>query len=464
MRVKRYVVDSMPDALQRIRTDLGKDAVILNTKEVRSGGFLGMFGKKKIEVIAAIDSSVSPAGPPKKDLNSALKQVSEVAAAMNRKQSVAVLDQRMPYVPDVMKANDNDIPIVPPPLQRVPRTAPQPMADVSRPAASPIVAEKAPANVEAVVVRERPSAGQEKARPPEQANKDELLQEIRLMKAMMSKLSLAGAGVGGPPLDPVLEKLDTRLREQEVADDIVKAVLEAVQERAEAGGHELTSSFVRQTAKEVLLQLIPDRKGYKLSEQTRLAHFVGPTGVGKTTTIAKMAAEQVIKHKRKVGFITSDTYRIAAVEQLKTYATILDIPLEVVSSPLDLRKAYERLEHCELVLMDTAGRNFRNELYVSELNALLQQSGQTETFLVLGLTSKYRDMHMIASNFTKYGIEKVLFTKMDETDTYGPVINLIREYPLKLSYLTNGQNVPEDIALAEGGKIIDLILGDDADE
>jgi flagellar biosynthesis protein FlhF len=139
----------------------------------------------------------------------------------------------------------------------------------------------------------------------------------------------------------------------------------------------------------------------------------------------------------------------------------LNIPLEVVSSPLDLRKAYERLEDCELILMDTAGRNYRNELYVSELNALLQQSGQTETFLVLGLTSKYRDMQKIASNFTKYGIDKVLFTKADETDAYGPVINLVRDFPLKLSYLTNGQNVPEDIAAADGGKIADLILGDD---
>lgn len=459
MRVKRYVVDSMPDALQRIRVDLGKDAVILNTKEVRSGGFLGMFGKKKIEVIAAIDANAAAADSTKKDLNSALKQVSEVAAAMNRKQSVAVLEQPMPYVPDVMKQNDHEQPIVPPPLQRVPRPAMQPPAHGARSAAAAAPSGTQALEIQAPAKERIPS--REQPGTSLRADNDELMQEIRSMKAMMSKLAAAGGAIAEPQADPMLEKLENRLREQELAEDIVKAVLDYVKEQAESDGQPLSSSVVKRSAKEALLSFLPDSEASRLSPQTKLAHFVGPTGVGKTTTIAKMAAEQVIKHKRKVGFITSDTYRIAAVEQLKTYATILNIPLEVVSSPLDLRKAYERLKDCELILMDTAGRNYRNELYVSELNALLQQSGQTETFLVLGLTSKYRDMQQIASNFTKYGIDKVLFTKADETDAYGPVINLVRDFPLKLSYLTNGQNVPEDIAAADGGKIADLILGDD---
>ncbi|UUZ97287.1 AAA family ATPase [Paenibacillus sp. P25] len=195
-----------------------------------------------------------------------------------------------------------------------------------------------------------------------------------------------------------------------------------------------------------------------------MAHFVGPTGVGKTTTIAKLAAEQVLKHQRKVGFITSDTYRIAAVEQLKTYATILNVPLEVVFSPLDLGKAFEQLKDRDLIFMDTAGRNFRNEMYVSELNALLQSRGQSETFLVLSLTTKYKDMKAITDNFSKFKLDKVLFTKMDETDSYGAIVNLIREYGIQTSYIADGQSVPDDIAELNEQRILDLMLEGKQDE
>jgi flagellar biosynthesis protein FlhF len=196
-----------------------------------------------------------------------------------------------------------------------------------------------------------------------------------------------------------------------------------------------------------------------MSPDTRIVHFVGPTGVGKTTTIAKLAAEQVLKYNRKVGFITSDTYRIAAVEQLKTYATILNVPLEVVFSPQDLSKAYEQLQDRDLIFMDTAGRNYRNEMYVSELNALLRSQGKSETFLVLSLTTKYKDMKAITDNFSKFKLDKVLFTKLDETDSYGAVVNLVHDFKLQLSYVTHGQNVPDDITELDEQRILDLILG-----
>ncbi|MDT2264619.1 AAA family ATPase [Paenibacillus larvae] len=189
-----------------------------------------------------------------------------------------------------------------------------------------------------------------------------------------------------------------------------------------------------------------------------MIHFVGPTGVGKTTTIAKLAAEQVLKHHKKAGFITSDTYRISAVEQLRTYANILGVPLEVVFSPQNLPRAFEALQDVDVIFMDTAGRNFRKELAVSELNALLQSCGETETYLVLSLTTKYEDIRVITENFIKFGVDKVLFTKMDETATYGTLVNLKRDFQLPFSYLTDGQNVPDDITLADEDKIVELLL------
>lgn len=425
MRVKRYVVDSMPDALQKIRTDLGKDAVIINTKEIRSGGFLGMFSKKKIEVIAATDTTTPVGGSnvpkatmtasdPKPELIAVPATPMKIGAAaaygaQRERQEKPSLS--FPEVPDVL-----------PPIERAP--------------AAP-----------------RQSAGATMVKPRE----DILMDEIKQMKEMMLKLTQQGAVQEA--MDPVLQEFEARLLRQEVDSLLVHELLMNVSEEAEAERAELTEEWVSHSLKRQLEAILCSSKNKSIAADTRVAHFVGPTGVGKTTTIAKLAAEQVLKHHRKVGFITSDTYRIAAVEQLKTYATILNVPLEVVFSPLDLIKAFEQLKDCDLIFMDTAGRNFRNEMYVSELNALLKSNGKSETYLVLSMTTKYKDMQAITNNFCKFKLDKVLFTKMDETDSYGTVVNLIREFGLQTSYITNGQSVPDDIQELNEQQLIDLILG-----
>jgi flagellar biosynthesis protein FlhF len=419
MKVKKYIVDSMPDALQKIRSDLGKDAVILNTKEIRIGGFLGLFSKKKIEVIAATDTQTQSTSPKAKPLIKSEIKASGIptsaANILNQISSVAVLDEPLPFVPDV------------------------------------IMNHMAPMAIEKIAPKE------------ETPKEDAVLAEIRQMKEMMNKLAsrTQQSNVG---LHPILLALQEQLISQEVSQLIVQQTLERVQEELDTSGDELNRANVVAIAKAYLLQLITTNVSKHIAPDTKVVHFVGPTGVGKTTTIAKIAAEQVLKHHRKVGFITSDTYRIAAIEQLKTYATILNIPLEVVFSPQDLNKAFNQLKDSDVIFMDTAGRNFRNEMYVSELHSLMQGKGKSETFLVLSLTTKYKDMKVITDNFSKFNLDKVLFTKMDETDSYGSIVNLLHDFQLKLSYVTNGQNVPEDITVADEHAIIDLIMGAASDE
>jgi flagellar biosynthesis protein FlhF len=252
--------------------------------------------------------------------------------------------------------------------------------------------------------------------------------------------------------------LKQRLLEQEVDYLLVKQMMDKSLQDALTSGEPVTEESAYSSIREQLDELFQSESNKQISSETRVVHFVGPTGVGKTTTIAKLAAEQVLKYHRKVGFITSDTYRIAAIEQLKTYATILNVPIEVVFSPQDLAKAFRQLEACDIIFMDTAGRNFRNEMYVSELNALLKTQGNSETILVLSLTTKYKDMKAITHNFNKFKLDKVLFTKMDETDTYGSIVNLIHDFSLQLSYVTNGQSVPDDISEINERHIIDLLL------
>ncbi|PUA36278.1 flagellar biosynthesis protein FlhF [Paenibacillus elgii] len=432
MRVKRYVVDSMPDALQKIRTDLGKDAVIINTKEIRSGGFLGMFSKKKIEVIAATDSAAGSGQPAsgKSATATLAKPVAPAATSLVNSPAAATAygmqrDREreaqpalsFPEVPDVLPPS--------PPPQAAP-------------------------------------AGAQPASVSGRAKEDTLLEEIKQMKEMMQKLS--SQRMPEAAQDPVFMELERRLLDQEIDSQTVQELLARVAEEAEAEDVPVTEQFALQSLRTQLQTLLQPQGGKGIASDTRIAHFVGPTGVGKTTTIAKLAAEQVLKHRRKVGFITSDTYRIAAVEQLKTYATILNVPLEVVFSPLDLNKALENLKDCDLIFMDTAGRNFRNEMYVSELNALLQSEGKSETFLVLSLTTKYKDMKAITYNFSKFKLDKVLFTKKDETDSYGAVVNLIRDFGLQTSYIANGQSVPDDIEELNERQLIDWILEDNNHE
>lgn len=192
-----------------------------------------------------------------------------------------------------------------------------------------------------------------------------------------------------------------------------------------------------------------------------MVRFFGPTGVGKTTTIAKLAAEGVLKQKRKVGLITTDTYRIGAVDQLRTYANILNIPLEVVFQPSEMASAMESLRDCDLILVDTAGRNYRKQDYAQELAQYFPSLSGGENYLVLSLTAKNNDMIEILQNFKCIPVEKVIFTKSDETQTYGSILNMVMRYHLSISYLTTGQNVPDDIRVAVPRKVANLILGED---
>jgi flagellar biosynthesis protein FlhF len=405
----------MPDALQKIRSDLGKDAVILNTKQIRSGGFLGLFGKRKIEVLAATDTNAGANNAPA--ANRFSQATRAAAITRNEVPPVAILEQEhrsdFPDVPDVFETYTS--------------------------------AKKA-----AAATAYAPQAGGLKQK------EDILLEEIKQMKEMMRKLSITSKDEEALP-EPLLH-LEKRLLEQEVDYLLVKQMIDKTLQDALTSGEPVTEESAYSSIREQLSELFQSGSNKQISSETRVVHFVGPTGVGKTTTIAKLAAEQVLKYHRKVGFITSDTYRIAAIEQLKTYATILNVPIEVVFSPQDLTKAFRQLETCDVIFMDTAGRNFRNEMYVSELNALLKTQGNSETILVLSLTTKYRDMKAITNNFNKFKLDKVLFTKMDETDTYGSIVNLIHDFSLQLSYVTNGQSVPDDISEMNEQHIIDLLL------
>lgn len=188
--------------------------------------------------------------------------------------------------------------------------------------------------------------------------------------------------------------------------------------------------------------------------------LIGPTGVGKTTTIAKLATNFSVYGQLKIGLITIDTYRIAAVDQLKTFAEIINLPLKVVYTSQGMMDALDDFLGMNLILIDTAGRSPKNEEQIRELQELLKVAQPDETHLVLSATTKLNDNLDAISRFGIIPIHRLVFTKLDETESYGMIYNVLQIIPKPVSYFTTGQSVPEDIELASEDYLVNKILGD----
>ena len=199
-----------------------------------------------------------------------------------------------------------------------------------------------------------------------------------------------------------------------------------------------------------------------VSEGPRAEIFIGPTGVGKTTTIAKLASELSVSQKKKVALLTVDTYRIAAAEQLRTYASIMEIPFRVIYTVDEMRQAAEDFKDYDYIMVDTAGHSLHNEELkqgVESFIRVLEDIMDCENFLVLSATTKYRDLIEIADAYSEMVAYKLIFTKMDETGAKGNLYNIRIHTGAPIAYITNGQNVPDDIAVFDAQRIVKNLLG-----
>lgn len=420
MLVKRYVVKEMPEAVAMIREDLGIDAVILSTKKVQKRGFLGLFPKTHIEVIAAANEQETPAEPKAQQY-----QARPAAANAYQRQMGQPSAEPVPPAPEQALA---PAPVPDP----VPTPVPAPVQNpVPAPVASP-------------------------ASPPAEEG-EQVLREVQELRTMFRNLLNSSYNQLMPEAVVNVRKqlLKSDLSEEAVDELIERGIrnIDGVHEISEQEFRGILTNFIR----EDLDRYSPPSQ---IALKSKVVAFIGPTGVGKTTTIAKLAAEQVLSRGKKVGLITTDTYRIAAVEQLRTYANILGIPLEVCYAPEDIKRAMSAYADYDLILIDTAGRNYHNLLNVRQLNTYLEEIQPDETYLVLSLTTKASDLEEIAGNFTQVRADKFLFTKSDETKTYGAVYNLVTRYKKPLSYLATGQNVPEDIEAVSTDRLARLLTGD----
>lgn len=194
----------------------------------------------------------------------------------------------------------------------------------------------------------------------------------------------------------------------------------------------------------------------------KVIFFIGPTGVGKTTTIAKIASQLCVNHKKKVVLLTTDTYRIAAAEQLKTYASILDAPFRVIYTDDEMKNAIDDFKDYDYILIDTAGHSHYNEEQKNSMDHFLKcvdESVDKDTYLVLSATTKYRDLLAIADAYSEFTDYKLIFTKLDETTTFGNLFNMCMYTGASMSYVTFGQNVPDDIEVFSPQTTVKQLLG-----
>ncbi len=286
--------------------------------------------------------------------------------------------------------------------------------------------------------------------------REAILREANDTRSLVEELSHRSAP---HELPETLFHLFTDLIDAEIDEDLARELVEQVQRGATE--HDLQDPLLLKgrIAKTIEAELRVSGPIQTPASGTHVVALVGPTGVGKTTTIAKLAANFRLREQRRVGLITVDTYRIAAVQQLRTYADIIDLPMEVVSTPREMREAVDRLSGLELVLVDTAGRSPRDDVKIQELKSMLAEAQADEVHLVLSSVASARSLTSTAERFAGVGVTSLLVTKLDEASGYGNLLPLARNSGLPLSYVTHGQNVPDDIAPADSGNLTRMMLG-----
>jgi flagellar biosynthesis protein FlhF len=288
-----------------------------------------------------------------------------------------------------------------------------------------------------------------------------LSRQLQSMQKMLEKLAQASQMRAAEEVPDELFHLYTELIDSEVEEDLSREVIFRLKRN-----HAAAALSDSQAARSMLTALIESE--FRCAApivptpgRRRVVALVGPTGVGKTTTIAKLAANFRLREGTKMGLVTVDTYRIAAVEQLRTYAEIIDLPMKVVTSPREMRRALDELTGMDLVLVDTAGRSPRDELKIQELKGLLAEANVDEVFLVMSLVASVSGLQAIAEKFKSVNTTSMILTKLDEAPAMGSLLSVARKIPLPVSYLTTGQDVPDDIEAANAGRMARLVLGQD---
>jgi len=402
MKVKKYLAPTMKEALEKMKKDLGSEAVILGSRKISRGGLLDFLGKEMVELTATTEEGV---------LSQKRRSPVEKKPAGSRL-SITVGDEG-------------------------------PMQEKQRRPFPKIIGNQL--------------AGS--ATDKSEAGSVSLLQrELQDIKTVVGEMAEQIRYQRMPALPAILKDIYKRLVENELAEEITLELIQNLYGRFSESEYS-RQERVEKYLIEQITSLIQVAAPTPLREKEPLVlAFVGPSGVGKTTALAKLATNKKFYGKKKLALITADTYRVAATQQLGTFSEIAEVPMEIVHSPRDMSKAVAKHKDKEVIMVDTAGGSHFNDRLIGELGRLLDAAAPDEVHLVLSITTKPKDLRQAIKLFKFEQKVRLLFTKFDETLTFGSIVSVVRESGLPLCYLTFGQEVPEDIELADPAKIAKLVV------
>lgn len=421
MVIKKYIAATEEEAINLAKEELGKDAIIMNVKKTIPRGIYRLFKKASVEITAAVDDPKQEADPVQQ-----VPDFSKLQEAIRRQEFQAAPDSKV-----AKKEADR---------------------------------EKLMQNNQIIQEDQIVEEDQEKQDSRQEAA--ELEQKLNSLQDLLEKQMLRSREEEEEKKEreadknqPYFQLIRNQLLDNEIERTYVDQVLSDIESTSSPDSS--LDNILSGVYQKIILKIGQPHLIDIRTRKTKYIFFVGPTGVGKTTTIAKIASTLKLTKKTKVALITSDTYRIAAVEQLKTYANILTIPLEVVYSADEMGKTRERLKDFDLVLVDTAGRSHNNKEQREDIQKLLDTVPEEdkEVFLVLSATTKYKDLVRISQAYSEITKYNLIFTKLDETDTIGNIFNIRMLTGAPLSYATWGQNVPDDIGKIDAQKMAKQLLG-----
>lgn len=403
MIIKKFQAQTEKDATLMAKEELGPDAIVMNIKTIKPKGIFSLFKKTRVELTAAIDENAS-----------------EKKEAAKKQFAKAVEETPYKFGNDVFTSSDSEY------AAETQNAIEEKINNIARLLEQQLAA---------------PKAEPEKKALKEEENEPEEPCEVKEEQK-----------------PKVLDLIRNQLIENEVKEKYADAIINELENQSE---NQPIDSLLAYIYQKIVLKL-GEVEVVKCSEnKPKIVFFVGNTGVGKTTTMAKLASKFKLEQKLEIAMFSLDTYRIAAIEQIKTYANILNTPMEVVYTPEEMRKLVEKYKDCDLIFVDTAGRSHKNSEQKNDLDSIIGcvKEYECEILLVVSATTKYSDLKSIADVYGDLFDYKLVFTKLDETRGLGNILNLKLDTNKSLSYVTWGQNVPEDIGALNSQVIAKKLLG-----
>jgi flagellar biosynthesis protein FlhF len=398
MNLRTFSAPTFAQAMALVKTEMGGEAVILHTRTVQRRRWMGLRRRETVEITAGIGLNVQSRG-----IRRPVGGAATTQAAKARPQREMPAPQR--------------------------QSPPAPGKDLL----------ETPAANRAIMMS--------------------ISSEVRELRGVLEDLVRRSKRESAPQVPEDLFDHYSHLIQNQVAEELANDLVRQLQayrpEQLQQG------DFVREKLTEQVERMIPATGAIQRKKQTgpHIVALIGPTGVGKTTTLAKIAANLQIRENRRVGLITIDTYRIAAIDQLRKYAELIRAPLKAVNSAEDLRAAVEAMRDCEFILIDTAGRSPGDTMKLNELKDFLDAAAPDEVHLVLSSTASQQCIERAVERFGQVRVDKIIFTKLDEAVHVGVVLNVVRKVNKALSYVTTGQNVPDDIEVGRGSRLAQMLLG-----